>query len=81
MTYIIATDHTDYTHIAQPGDVCQICHCEFWAGEVVTAVTSGGVIGLHCPDVERCLDRFHAVSAAPFADDGGAACGLSSFSS
>lgn len=59
MTYIIATDYTDYTHIAQPGDVCQICHVLFWPGEVVTAVHSGGTVGLHCGDVEGCLDRFH----------------------
>lgn len=64
MTYIVANDHTDYLHEAQPGDVCQICHCAFLAGEVVTAVYSGGTVGLHCADVEGCLERFHETTGA-----------------
>lgn len=59
--YIIATDHTNYTHIAQPGDVCQICRVPFWPGEVVTAVCSGGdTVGLHCADIEACAERLRA---------------------
>ncbi len=58
MIFIVADDRTDYGHVAQAGDVCQICHVRFMAGEVVTAVTSGGVTGLHCGDVEECLSRF-----------------------
>lgn len=57
MIYIIANDKIDYYHIAQPGDRCQICHVRYVPGEVVTAVTSGGVTGLHCGDVEECLSR------------------------
>lgn len=56
---IITNDRIDYSHIAQPGEVCQICYTTFWPGEVVTAVTSGGVTGLHCGDVEGCLERRH----------------------
>jgi hypothetical protein len=61
-SYIIANDSTDYGHIARPGDRCQICGAAFERNEVVTAVTSGGQVGLHCGDVEECLSRFREQS-------------------
>lgn len=57
--YIITNDSTTYDHIAQPGDRCQVCYAGFLPGETVTAVMSGGIVGLHCGDVEECINRLH----------------------
>lgn len=43
--------------IAGEGDHCGICGVEFLAGEVVTAVISGGTRGIKRADVESCHER------------------------
>jgi hypothetical protein len=40
--------------LAFKGTCCGICGAEFLAGEVVTAVISGGTVGIKCADVESC---------------------------